>query len=91
MASKTHKDVEYAVDDASGNERIFKTFDEAAGFAISVGASGKSPVNLDVLVSSEAGAKHVAGSEGVERYREDPDASVFDRLEISVNYVGHVA
>ena len=51
---RAHKDVEYAVVDFSGHERIFNVFDEAAGFAFSVAAArGKS--NLDVLIWSEAG------------------------------------
>jgi len=90
MARRTHKDVEYAVDDASGNQHTFKTFDEAAAFAVSLAGSGRS-VNLDVLVWSEAGARAVGGDDGVEEYREDPDASVFQRLEVKVNFVGRVA
>jgi hypothetical protein len=85
--SKRHKDVEYAVDDASGHQRVFKTFDEAAGFAVSLAASS-GRVSLDVLCWSKAGAKAV-GLE--EEYDEDPDASVTSRLEISVNHVGRVA
>lgn len=86
--SKRHKDVEYAVDDASGNERIFKTFDEAAGFAVAIAASGRPNVHLDVLAHSAAGARAVGEEES---YAEDPDASVTARLEISVNYVGRIA
>ena len=91
MARRTHKDVEYAVDDASGQQRTFKTFDEGAGFAVAVAAGGRSNVNLDVLVWTKAGARFYGGDDGVERYNEDPEASVFERLEISVNYVGRVA
>ena len=50
------KDVEFAVEDGGGHERIFKTFDEAAGFAISLAASDGHAHNIDVLVWSEAGA-----------------------------------
>jgi hypothetical protein len=87
---KSHKDVEYAVNDASGHQKIFKTFDEAAGFAVSIAVSGTPDVNLDVLVYSEAGAQRIAGDDGLEEYQEDPDASVFERLEIRVNSVGRV-
>lgn len=88
---RTHNEVDFAVDDASGRERTFKTFDEAAGFAVSLAASGQpSTVNLDVLVWSEDGAEWYGGSDAVDRYNEDPEASVFDRLEITVNYVGRV-
>ena len=47
--NKTHPQLEFAVDDCSGKERIFKLFDEAAGFAVSVAASGKPDVSIDVL------------------------------------------
>lgn len=40
MAKRKIKDLEFAVDDASGNERIFDTFDEAAGFAVAIAAGG---------------------------------------------------
>ena len=85
--AKKHKDVDFAVNDAGGHQRIFRTWDEAAGFAMSIAASrGESAI--DVLVYSEAGAKFVGGSDAVEEYREDPDASVFERFEIKVNSVG---
>ena len=86
---KTHPQVEYAVDDAGGNERIFKTFDEAAGLAISVALDGR-PVNLDVLIWDEEGAEFYGGDDAVEQYNEDPEASVFERFEIRVNAVGRV-
>ena len=90
MARKSHPQVEYAVDDASGRERIFKTFDEAAGFAVAVAVSGKEHVNLDVLIHNKSGARFYGGDDAVERYDEDPEASVFERFEITVNAVGRV-
>ena len=92
MASheKTHDDVEYAVDDYQGKERIFKTFDEAAGFAFSVAASRGETVNLDVLIWSEEGAEWYGGDSAVEQYNEDPEASVYERLEITVNNAGRI-
>lgn len=86
---KTHPQVEYAVDDASGKERIFKTFDEAAGFAVAVALSGRE-ANLDVLIWDEEGAEWYGGDDAVEQYNEDPEASVFERFEIRVNAVGRV-
>jgi hypothetical protein len=90
MAARTHKDVEFAVDDASGKEYIFKTFDEAAGYAVSVSASNGRTVNLDVLVFSRSGAKAWGGMHALEQYDEDPDATIFERIEINVNVVGMV-
>ncbi len=89
--SKTHDDVEFAVDDASGRQRTFDTFDEAAGFAVVIAASTGKTVNLDTLVWSEEGAAFFAGDDGVEEYLEDPEASVFNRVEISVNNAGRIA
>lgn len=84
---KTHPGVEYAVDDTSGKEHIFKTFDEAAGFAVAVASSGITTVNIDVLCFTRAGAKFV-GLE--EEYDEDPEASVTQRIEVSVDIIGRV-
>jgi hypothetical protein len=86
----THPDVEYAVNDASGKERTFKTFDEAAGFALSMAVS-RGETDLDVLIWSEEGAEWYGGDDAVEQYNEDPEASVFERFEISVNAVGRVS
>jgi len=88
-SEEIHPDVEFAVDDASGRERIFKTFDEAAGFAVSLAASGRESA-IDVLIWSEEGAEAYGGDDAVEQYLEDPDASVFERLEIKVNNAGSV-
>ena len=88
--ARTHNEVDFAVDDTQSREHIFKTFDEAAGFALGVGASHGQPVNLDVLVWSEEGAEWYGGSDAVDAYNEDPEASVFERYEITVNAVGMV-
>ena len=53
MSRESHPQVEYAVNDASGKERTFKTFDEAAGFAVGIALSRGSTVNLDVLIPAE--------------------------------------
>jgi hypothetical protein len=88
--AKNHKDVEFAVDDAGGKERIFKSFDEAAGFAVSIAASTGKKVDLDVLIFSAAGARAWGGDDAVEQYHDDPDASVFERIVISADDQGRV-
>lgn len=70
--------------------RYFKTFDEAAGFALARGVSHGEPVTLDVLVWSRAGARWVGGDAGVEVYDEDPEASVHERLVIKVSSQGRI-
>jgi hypothetical protein len=87
--AKTHKDVEYAIDDSSGQQHTFKNFDEAAGFALAIAVSGRE-ANLDVLVWSKSGARFYGGDDAVNQYNEDPEASVFERFEIRVNAVGRV-
>ena len=85
----SHDDVEYAVNDENGEERVFHTFDVAASLALCVAVTRGEAV-LDVLIWSEEGAKAYGGDDAVERYLEDPDASVFERFEIKVNAVGRV-
>jgi len=88
--SATHKDVEYAVEDGSGKERIFKTPDEAAGFAVSMALSGR-PAYIDVLIWSRAGAVWYRGSDdGGDEYDEDPEASIFERIRVKAESEGRV-
>jgi len=94
MARKKHKAVEFHVSDnrASGRgERtdVYHTWAEASEAAMAR-AVARGDAVIDVCVFSRAGAKWWGGDEGVERYKEDPEASVFDRFEIDVNYVGRV-
>lgn len=88
--ARTHKDVEYAVDDSSGQQRTFKKFDEAAAFALSMAISTGSS-DLDVLIYSKWGAKFYGGDDAVEQYKEDPEASIFERFNITVNNAGRVS
>lgn len=90
MSKQVHKDVEFHVERPDGETKIFKTFDEAAGLAVAIAASGRDDTTIDVIVWSEAGARALYGDDGVEQYREDPEASVFERLEIKVNNAGRV-
>lgn len=87
--SKKHKDVEFHV---TGRETttVFKTFKDAAERAVILAASGGMSV-IDVVVWSRSGARWYAGEHGVEMYNEDPDASVFERLELHGNVVGRIS
>ena len=88
--ARAFKDVEFEVsDDREKRVGTYKTFQEAAAVALDRAIS-RGSATLDVLVWSEAGARALGGSDAVDRYREDPDASVFDRYEIKVNAVGRV-
>lgn len=86
MFTEEHQDVEYVVE-ADGAERSFNSFPEALTFAFSV-ALEESDVTLDVLVYSEEGAEAFGGDDAVDRYREDPDASVFQRYRVRVSDLG---
>lgn len=91
MAKKTHKDVEYAVArDDRHEEEIFKNPTEALAAAAQIAMMTGASV-LDVLIFSEAGARFHGGDDAVERFREDPEASVFERFTFKANAVGRVA
>lgn len=85
---RTHRDVEYAVDDCSSKERIFRSFDKAAAFAVNVATTGRENVSVDILCWSESGARFLGM---LDRYREDPEASVLARIAITAEDIGRVA
>jgi hypothetical protein len=82
------KDVEYVVV-VGKSERVFTDFEEALTYAFAAGL-GVGKVVLDVLVYSEEGARAFSGDEGVAEYKDDPEASVFRRVEITINDMGRV-
>ena len=82
--ARTHKDVEYVVSDHAGNCIDTVRDPEKAMVVALAAAIVRGESTLDVLVWSEAGARSLGG-DSLERYREDPDASVFERFEIKVN------
>lgn len=86
---KKHRDVEYMVERNSKDAEYFDYFNDAAAAAVSLAIStGES--NIDVLVSSRAGARWLGGDDAVEQYDEDPDASVFERFELTINMAGRI-
>lgn len=86
--AKSHKDVEFTVL-SDKKDRVFKTFDEAAAFAVGVALSGR-PAFIDVVVLSSAGARWLAGDDGAAQWKEDPEASVFSRIEIEAHDRGRI-
>lgn len=90
---KTHKDVEFLVQGGYARrkgDKIFKRFDEAAAHAVDA-AIASGDATIDVLVWSRSGARWLGGSDAVEQYDEDPEASVFERVELKANVVGRIA
>lgn len=81
-------DLEFAVDDYQGQEKIFPTFEAACAFAVAKAVSRSEDVDIDVLCWT----REAAVSWGCEEsYDEDPEASVSDRITITANHVGRVA
>ena len=87
---KTHKDVEFSVLDYGGEEKMFRRFDDAAGFAVALAASDGRWHNLNVYIHSVSGARWWGGDYAVEEYESDPDASVSERIKIKANSEGRV-
>lgn len=87
---RPHKDVEFEV---SAGEKMhrFKDWAEAASVAVAMSASGGGEeAVIDVLVHSVEGAQHWLGGYGADMYREDPEASVFQRFSLRVQDKGRV-
>lgn len=87
--SATHKDVEFHVSGPGIPDEILKNpktaLMRAAEIAIARGSS-----QLDVVIWSRHGAKWFEGEDGASRYDEDPDASVYDRIQFRANDMGRV-
>jgi len=86
---RKHKDVEYHVERPDGETDIYEYAGDAAGHAIALAMGGK-PATIDVVVWSQAGARHYLGDEGVDQYREDPEASVFDHIVVKAESLGRI-
>lgn len=84
---KSHKDVEFHTRD----DKVFKTIEDAAGHAVIRGLGISAKQFIDVCIWSEDGAFWYGGNSAVEQYREDPEASVFERITLIVDSQGRVA
>ena len=91
---QSHPDVEFyihPVDEMEGKTRIFLTLDQAAAHAFLLSLQVGDAVTIDVCCSSEAGASWWSGYAGVLAYRNNPGASVFDRIHMHIEQTGPVA
>jgi hypothetical protein len=84
-----HPDVEYHVAEGGDFAKVTHDPDEASAMVVTLCVSRGRAI-LDVCIWTEAGARHYGGDDAVTRYREDPDASVFERFEFKCNMVGRV-
>jgi hypothetical protein len=86
--SERHRDVEFSIT-LGHKEVVFETLDEAAPYVLSAAlADGRA--FLDVLVHSEEGAAWYGGDEARELYEDDPEASMFERIEVRASSLGRV-
>lgn len=91
MARKaSHRDVEFRILGPNGRELYFNTFEKAAAAALLEAMRSGVWKNFDVIIHSEEGARWWGGDNAVEQYRQDPNASVFERSRIKVDIEGTV-
>jgi hypothetical protein len=92
MAKRTHKDVEFVVEQSGGREdsKVYKSFDEAAGMAVVKSLASGKTYYLDVIIWSEAGARWYGGGAAVDDYRDDPEASIFERIVVKADSRGRI-
>lgn len=89
--AKKHKDVEFMVTARDLRAAYYDTAEEASAIAIARSMSrGGEPVEINVLVSSKAGARWYGGDYGVEVYEEDPDASVHEQIIVRAESIGRI-
>ncbi len=86
LLAAQHADLEFAVDG-------FYTHDFAAamGRAVERALFHGRPVALDVIVWSEDAARAYGGEDAVAAYREDPEASIHDRIVVTAASQGRIA
>ena len=90
LRRRTHKDLEFHVESPPmAAPQIFRGFDQAAAHAISLAAAYGS-ATIDVMTWSVHAARAWAGAYGIESYQADPEASVFERIEVRAKSQGMI-
>lgn len=82
-------DVEYHVPTRYGRVLIYEHVEDAGRRAF-LEALAHGEATVDVVVCSEEGARSFGGDDAVDEYNEDPEASVFERMQIRLNNLGRV-
>lgn len=101
--ARKHKDVEFMIENFGEGfvqrenwymvrgHAYFQTSADAVEHAVAKSMSrGGEPVFVDVLISSRAGAAWYGGDWAEEQYDEDPETSVFERIEIRATSHGRI-
>ncbi len=83
-------DVEYHVEAHDGKTFIFENIRDASEKAFYLLLANGEAV-LDVIIYSEKGAEGFGGTDALERYQEDPEASVYERWEFKANCLGRIS
>jgi hypothetical protein len=87
---RLHKDVDFEIDNAGGKKKIFGTLGEACALAVILATCDEQPHNVDVIIRSKQGARALGGGACVERYLENPHASVYERIVIRARGTGPI-
>lgn len=87
---KTHKDVEFEVVGPGGQVLSFRDFDGAAAFVVGSSLSQGVWSSIYLIVRSEAGARWWGGESAAEQYRSDPEASVFEKINVKAQSEGMI-
>lgn len=87
---RSHKDVEFHIFEVGSDDNIQRRWDKACEAALSH-AYRTGQATIDVVILSEDGARFWGGDNAADHWLEDPDNSVFERLEIKLNNCGRIA
>lgn len=92
--SMKHKDLEFIVTPetgGAGSRAPFRDFTEACHHAVAESVQrGGQKVHIDVLAWSRKAAEEFMGDDGAAMYDDDPEASVFTRIEVKAENVGRI-
>jgi hypothetical protein len=81
---------EFHVTSPDGSTLITEDFTEAAGHALAIALCRGETITIDVVIWDEEAADRWGGSDAVEQYLEDPETSVFERIEVKANSLGRI-
>ena len=87
---KSHPDVEFQTSGLGGRDVVFREFDEAVVFAVHTSLGDGTWTGVYIIIRSEAGARWWGGEPALEQYRSDPEASVFEKINVKATSEGMI-